>query len=361
MASAPTPPAVDALFGPFLIGVCVNCILYGVMLLQVMIYFMSYKKDPAWIRLFILYLLIAESVNVGCNIATIYEPLVSKYGTPAALKYFPIMITATPATNVAISAPIQIFTAWRVTVLTRKKWIGGIIIALALVSAVFAIRTAVIIAVVRVFAKKAATRQSATIWLITSSSADVLITATLYFTLSRRKTGFRSTDVMINRILRLTLQTGMWTLVFAMAEVILFLVYGKTTANFAIDFPLSKLYTNALLSTLNARLAWRKLDAVETKDQEDDNVLFGRGAFSEHTLSQASMGHQVSTIRSAAVPRPHRAGASITFGNSYEMDYRGDHRSERGNGRLPIEIRKEVTIISHSSDPDDVESSKFTL
>jgi len=352
---------VDALFGPFLIGVCVNCILYGVMLLQVMIYFVSYKKDPAWIRFFVLYLLIAESVNVGCNIATIYEPLVSRYGTPAALKYFPIMITATPATNVAISAPVQIFTAWRVTVLTRKKWIGGIIVALALVSAAFAIRTAVIIAVVRVFAKKAATRQSATIWLITSSSADVLITATLYFTLSRRKTGFRSTDVMINRILRLTLQTGMWTLTFAMIEVILFLVYGKTTANFAIDFPLSKLYTNALLSTLNARLAWRKLDAIDTRDQEDDNVLFGRGVASDQTRSQVSLGHQVSTIRSATVPRPHPAGASVTFGNSYEMDYRSDRRNERGNGRVPIEIRKEV-IMTHSSDPDDsAESGKFTL
>ena len=42
-------------------------------------------------------------------------------------------------------------------------------------------------------------------------------------------------------------------------------------SNFAFDFPLSKLYTNALLSTLNARKGWTIHD-----DTEEENVLFGK-------------------------------------------------------------------------------------
>lgn len=52
--------------------------------------------------------------------------------------------------------------------------------------------------------------------------------------------------------------------------------------NFAIDFPLSKLYSNALLSTLNARLSWKRLGALEAEEEEEDNVLFGKPVVLEH-------------------------------------------------------------------------------
>ena len=42
--------------------------------------------------------------------------------------------------------------------------------------------------------------------------------------------------------------------------------------NFAWDFALSKIYSNALLSTLNARLGW---DNLKGPGQHEDNVLFG--------------------------------------------------------------------------------------
>lgn len=38
------------------------------------------------------------------------------------------------------------------------------------------------------------------------------------------------------------------------------------------DLPLSKLYTNALLSTLNARVGWDRLHGA----QDSDNPLFGQ-------------------------------------------------------------------------------------
>jgi len=346
-AVPPGPPDVSLLFGPLLIGVCLNCILYGILVLQVVIYFVSYRKDPAWIRYFVLYLIIVESVNVGCNIATIYEPLVLRFGTPAALTFFPIMITSTPVTNVAISTPVQMFTAWRIVVITRKKIVGLIISTFSLVSLGFAVYTAVVITNIRKFELKGATVKPATVWFITSVCADAIITATLYFSLSRRRTGFKSTDVIINRIIRLTLQTGMLTFVFAISETITFLVSPNTTANFTIDFPLSKLYTNALLSTLNARLSWRKLANTETPDGEDDNVLFGRPGDSQisrvsHNLATHSgLSHRVSGAHSQG-RRPNRGNVSFM---DYELESRGpiDHDNEDFSEGLPkVHIHKEI-------------------
>ncbi|KAL4248567.1 hypothetical protein AB1N83_014126 [Pleurotus pulmonarius] len=54
-----------------------------------------------------------------------------------------------------------------------------------------------------------------------------------------------------------TLQTGLLTSIFASLDAILFLAIPDTAYNFALDFPLSKLYTNSLLSSLNARGEYR--------------------------------------------------------------------------------------------------------
>jgi len=324
------------------------------MILQAVIYYSSYKKDPKWIRYFILYLVTVETINIGCNIATIYEPLVLKYGTPAALTFFPIMITATPVTNAAISGPVQMFTAWRIVVITRNKLIGGIICAFSLVSMAFGGYTAAVVTIIRVFVRKDEAIKPATVWFAAGACADLLITATLYFSLSRRRTGFTSTDQIINRIIRLTLQTGLLTLMLALSETVTFIASPRTTSNFAIDFPLSKLYTNALLSTLNARLSWRKLANTDTGDGEDDNVLFGRPtASSLGSLPRSNLSHRISGVRSARA-RPTDTTTGISFVNTYELESRGglpQQQFDRGftspepPKSLGVQIQKESQVV----------------
>jgi len=349
--SAPLPspvPHVSLLFGPLLIGVCLNCILYGVLLLQVLIYYMSYKSDPKWIRYYVLYLFLAETTNLGCNIATIYEPLVTRFGTIGALTFFPILITATPTTNVAISTPTQIFTAWRIVVLTGKRWLGAAITAFALLSLGCAIWTATVITEVRLFSRKAETVKPAIVWFVASCIADVTITLGIYFSLTKRKTGFKSSDAIISRIIKLTLQTGLVTLFLAVAEIVLFIKYADNTTNFAIDFPLSKLYSNALLSTLNARLSWRSLGAMKADGEQEDNVLFGKpdeSIRSNHSHDSA-MGRRVTGLQRGGSTQDisTRGAATGIYRASYEQN------NGKGETELPIAISKNtVTNASEES------------
>lgn len=276
-------PSVELLFGPMLVGTYMNAILYGVMILQVFIYYQTYK-DGIGLRLFVLYLFVAETLNTGLAITMIYEPLVRKYGTLDAVTFFPSMLPTDPITTVLISTPIQIFIAWRIRVISRTTWSALIICILAMISmggGIWLTRT--IINLDR-FAKKPMLHWPALTWLIASAVADITITASLCYYLARQKSGFSATDDTINKIIRLTVQTGLITTLFAILDVVCFLVLPHTTINFVWDFALSKLYTNALISTLNARAGWGSLIDTNSANEMRSHA-YGVG-YRESRISQ---------------------------------------------------------------------------
>jgi hypothetical protein len=264
---------IDLVYGPMLVGVLLNCILFGVMVMQTFIYYQTYTKDKTWIRWFIGYLFVVEVLNTCCDIYLIYQPLVQEFGSVAAVTYFPMMLAATPIITVSVSTPVQIFTAWRISVVSQSKKIAAIICILAVISYVGGLWVTVQVVTFKLYARKGSFifTLPGIIWFVASAFADMIITGTLVFSLSTRKTGHSNTDLSVNRIIRLTIQTGFITMLFAIADLLLFTLSPKTAVSFVWDFPLSKLYTNALLSTLNARAGWNNLS---TNEQDQGSILF---------------------------------------------------------------------------------------
>lgn len=86
--------------------------------------------------------------------------------------------------------------------------------------------------------------------------ADILITGALVHTLRKSKTGFQSTDQLVHRLVRSTIQTNGITTLFQVTDLILFTA-STTSLHFIFNFPLGKLYINSLFSTLNARAYMR--------------------------------------------------------------------------------------------------------
>ncbi|KAH9485872.1 hypothetical protein JR316_0002787 [Psilocybe cubensis] len=159
-----------------------------------------------------------------------------------------------PVLIVAISTPIQIFFAWRIKLLTKSNVLAIVIILLSLVSmGEFLMISLLLLIKIKLFARKPELHWPALVWLLSASIADIAITTVLVLTLSRRRTGFVATDDAISKIIRMTVQTGMITAFFAIGDVIFFMSLPHTALNFLWDLSLSKLYTNCLLSTLNAR------------------------------------------------------------------------------------------------------------
>ncbi|KAG6915779.1 hypothetical protein DXG01_009861 [Tephrocybe rancida] len=222
-----------------------------VLLVQVAIYYQVYKRNEG-------------SYDVFSLAPT------NRYGHFPSYDMVECSSIPDPLLTVIISTPIQIFIAYRIKIISRQTWLAGAICCLAIASLGGGVWLTATVVHIRRYARKPELHWPAMLWLLASAIADITITVSLTLNLARRRTGFAGTDDAINRIIRLTIQTGFITAVFATLDVICFLALPHTTINFVWDFALSKLYTNALMSTLNARTAWGKI-----ANGTGHNLLFG--------------------------------------------------------------------------------------
>ncbi|KAJ6571332.1 hypothetical protein B0H19DRAFT_1255320 [Mycena capillaripes] len=235
---------VELLFGPLLIGVILSTVLYGIMSSQMVQYCQAYyKTDPPRFRYFTLYLFFAETANLLIVIGIIYEPLIIRYGTQRALIISPLLIPGDAISIVMVSTPAQLFTAWRISVLTESIVLPCIISVFSIASFGGGVLVTGFASIRNEFREFQSFSGAVMVWFICSAVCDVLITAVLTYSLMTRKTGFNTAvDSQINRVIRLIVQTGAVTAFAALADLIIFLVLPTTTLNFIPDFILSKLF-----------------------------------------------------------------------------------------------------------------------
>ncbi|KAJ7576408.1 hypothetical protein C8J56DRAFT_399567 [Mycena floridula] len=243
-------------YGPMLIGAFLSTMLYGVSLVQIFIYYRTGKRDRLWMRLLILYLLVAETANTCFNIALVYEPLIIKFGEEVVLATSPVFLRTDAVVTVAISTPVQLFMAWRIKVLTGSNLAAAGISVLSVVACGGGLATTVSVTLKPDFRQFDEFVAAPSTWLIASAVCDVAIAVLLFYALSKKKSGFADMDDYITRIMLITVQTGTLTAVAALADAIIFISVKNSTVVFSWDLSLSKLYTNTVLSSLNARNTW---------------------------------------------------------------------------------------------------------
>ncbi|KAF5327055.1 hypothetical protein D9619_005009 [Psilocybe cf. subviscida] len=288
-----SPPNVNLSFGPMLIGVFINMILYGILIVQTYHYYLTYKKDAPWIKYLVFYLFVVETINTGCDIAMMYQPLIVQFGHPDAVKFFPTMFAAEPIVIVAVSTPIQLFFAWRIKLLTKSNILPIIVAILSIVSLAGGTWTTALIVKIKLFSRKPELHWPALVWFISACLADIMITTVLVMNLSKRKTGFIATDDAISKIIRMTVQTGFLTAFFAVGDVVFFMTLPHTALNFLWDLALSKLYSNCLLSTLNARSS--VADSMAYSSQQR-HAISSRGQRNKHDTMMDSPAHTGSSL-----------------------------------------------------------------
>ncbi|KAJ7644776.1 hypothetical protein FB45DRAFT_999701 [Roridomyces roridus] len=278
-------------FGPMLIGALLNMSLYGVSLIflrraseiaeqwtgpsveslpQIPSALGRYRKDNSgnpdfpWIRRLIIYLCVAGTAAIFVQCGTIYQPLIMQYG---ALCH---------TSNPIVSAPIQLFTAWRIRCImkhhnsnfnTKTAIIRGSFIIPTLIAILSLIAfglpvlgsgmTLAFLVILRnrQFSDFPRVATLATVWLGTAAACDVGIAIAMTWTLLTRPKQFDSPDLKgrVSRIVRLTLMTGSLTALGSLADVCIFHMFPNTTLNFVVNFPLSSLYICSVLSLLNLR------------------------------------------------------------------------------------------------------------
>ncbi|EDR08161.1 uncharacterized protein LACBIDRAFT_297494 [Laccaria bicolor S238N-H82] len=274
------------------IGLMLNILLFGIMIAQVYVYHTSYKKDSWGLKCFVSYLFIADLVNAIFCFVYLYRTLIIDFGDAEALgvadwselqcltsksqtylvmpeiQYSQLVFTHSflrprladernaviePALTAIIASSVQLFFARRIWLLTKNWALVALVVVTSLTSGICGIMTAFEVGRTPNFVDFRNFEAVVSAWLGSTVACDAFITFILVHTLWRKhKTGFQRSDMMVDRIIRITVQTGFITMIIAALDLAFYLAV-PSGLHLLFSFPLSKLYTNSLMSSLNAR------------------------------------------------------------------------------------------------------------
>jgi hypothetical protein len=85
---------------------------------------------------------------------------------------------------------------------------------------------------------------------------DVIIALSMMFYLLKSRTGFSNTNTILTRIIRVTVETGLVTAIFATLDIVLFLAFPDVNYHIAPNLALAKLYSNSLLMVRRPHLSF---------------------------------------------------------------------------------------------------------
>jgi len=121
------------------------------------------------------------------------------------------------------------------------------------------------------------------------------------FALSTRRTGYVRIDGQINRIIRLTVETGALTAITALVDVGLFLIFPRTSLNFIPDLALSGLYTCSILAMLNSRDRSKTTDAEHAHGQTVPNTMLSQSTLKPQPSFRSKKSEKVFEIYTTTV------------------------------------------------------------
>jgi len=246
-----TRPA-EVAHGFMFIGLMINILLFGIMIAQVYVYHTSYKKDSWGLKCFVSYLFIADLVNAIFCFVYLYRTLIINFGNLEVLGVADWIFATEPALTAIIASSVQLFFAWRIRLLTKNWALVALVVVTALTSGICGILTAFEVGRTPDFVDFRNFKGVVATWLASTVVCDAFITFILVHTLRKRKTGFQRSDMMVDRIIRITVQTGLITMIIAVFDLAFYLAV-PSGLHLLFSFPLSKLYTNSLMSSLNSR------------------------------------------------------------------------------------------------------------
>ncbi|KIM90319.1 hypothetical protein PILCRDRAFT_812062 [Piloderma croceum F 1598] len=263
-------------YGALFIGLVISAVLFGITNLQLFVYSQSYKDDNFWSKFSITWLWFLDALHLALISHAVYFYLVTNYGNPLELTKviwsFHLQLVVDMATIVTVQA-LYAVRLWKLTKIDRYDFKSKIIptIVTFLVIAAFGISIAVskLIYSIKYFTQFDLIKWATFLALVTASVVDILIAASLCFTLARLRTGFERTDSMIKSLMLYVINTGVLTSLCSLTALSLYAVYPHNLIFLAVEFPMTKLYVNAFLAMFNAR---HHLQAALNKTMNTTNL-----------------------------------------------------------------------------------------
>ncbi|KAF7294619.1 hypothetical protein MIND_00998500 [Mycena indigotica] len=240
---------------PLFIGTIVNWLLFGVLLVQVYIYYAAFPHDPRWAKLGVAAVILLEILETVADLREMVNTFGLRWGDLEALDEIGMSWFAVPVLGPVIASIGQFVFGWRIHLIGQTIYLPILICFTSVVQLGAGVWTGVNIAKAGRFSLLQNTNVPATsLWLASTSLCDVLILAGMVYYLSKaRQREFTRMNSAISRILFLTVETGALCTIVVLVDLYLFLAFKGTNLHLSLCIELSKIYSNSILLIFNSR------------------------------------------------------------------------------------------------------------
>ncbi|KAF5319377.1 hypothetical protein D9619_008617 [Psilocybe cf. subviscida] len=249
------PPIVQ-IAGPFYVGILLNWFLYGILVVQVYIYWTVFGKTDRFLsKSLVLFLFIADTFQSILLANDGFLLFATNFMNPAALNETHLIWLSVPMLTGVVSCVVEIFFAYRIYLLSDKSLFApALIVISSLVQGVAAIMAGSKNLQYRLYSLlQSKARVEIMTWHIGSTVCDVLIAVFMSYYLWKADTGIRRTHQIIVRLITLTIETGIATATIGIVDLVLFLAAPGKVYFVVPAFVAAKLYANTVVVIFNNR------------------------------------------------------------------------------------------------------------
>ncbi|KAI1784929.1 hypothetical protein LXA43DRAFT_1040218 [Ganoderma leucocontextum] len=316
---------VQEALGCIVVGLIVSSILYGITVLQAYIYFQQNARDFIKVKVLVSILVFLDTTATASITAGAFVFFVNDFGTQETLKNTPPSLALETGANALIATVSQFFFAYRLWIFSGKNTVlTGTIVVLSILSLGPALWTAAFFLDANSLFNLGLLKVRVIASLANGLSAicDILIAAGLCYYLHIGRSGFKTSDTIIDRLMLYTIECGALTAMCQTAILVTFAALPGRIIFIPFQLVVGKLYCNALLATLNVR---KKIRALNPGMRElDSEALYPIGprsnterrksqttdaeiqTMSELCVRAASTTRSTDTVRTSAPPRDRR-------------------------------------------------------
>ncbi|KAJ7203560.1 hypothetical protein GGX14DRAFT_570004 [Mycena pura] len=286
--------------GSLLIGTFFAIFFQGMLTVQAYVYYESFPNDPMKLKSLVALVWTIDLVHLIVICSGIYADLVTNWGNIEAIattiEAFIIHILF-----VGVAAILcQGFFIYRVFVFSKKNWLlSGLLSLAALANLGLAVWLIVRLNRDRSVAALSTIGPTTIPMFSIGAGVDVAIAILMVYYLQQGRTGFARTDFVVKKIIQYVVSTSLATSLLALGSIVAYAINPNHSAYIAIHFSLGRMYTNALLATLNSRRQLRSHLGV-TGDKDN-----GATAPGSHGQTVFAIGQSTAALRTSEYPMDH--------------------------------------------------------
>ncbi|KAI0044641.1 hypothetical protein FA95DRAFT_1608372 [Auriscalpium vulgare] len=253
--SLPSQTDITRLIAPVYVGILASWLLFGVCAVQLYVYHVTPYNDRMliWASVYGVFIVDIFQSIVGFDMG--WGIMVAGWGQYPALITIGWEFVAMPIVSGAVGAWVQIFYAWRIHKLSQWKWLPAFIAVVALAGLSTALSITIGAARLTVIVGLDTLVPRICTWLSISVFVDSVITVAMVYLLYSKKKGtlFKHSERKINRLITLSVETGLASTTIAICDLVVFLANEKSNYPAVFTLLISKVYNIALLTSLNSR------------------------------------------------------------------------------------------------------------